>query len=57
MEEEYDYDFKKHFINGNTLHILEKAITWDDLIDNTFIISDHYNQLLNDLESFRNLLK
>lgn len=56
-EEAYDYDFKKHFINGNTLHILEKTTTWDDLIDNTFIISDHYNQLLNDLESFRNLLK
>ena len=55
--EEYDYDFKKYFINGNTLHILEKATTWDDLTDNTFIVSDHYNQLSNDLESFRNLLK
>jgi hypothetical protein len=56
-EEAYDYDFKKHFIDGNTLHILDKTTTWDDLIDNTFIISDHYNQLLNDLESFRSLLK
>ena len=56
-EDAYDYDFKKHFIDGNTLHILDKTTTWDDLIDNTFIISDHYDKLLNDLESFRSLLK
>lgn len=56
-EEAYDYDYKKHFVNGDTLHILDKSTTWDNMIDDTFILSEKYDMLLSDLNNFRSLLK
>jgi hypothetical protein len=56
-EEAYAYDYKKHFVNGDTLHILDKSTTWDNIIDDTFILSEKYDLLLNDLNNFRSFLK
>jgi hypothetical protein len=56
-EEAYDYDYKKHFVNGDILHILDKSTTWDNIIDDTFILSEKYDMLLSDLNNFRSLLK
>lgn len=56
-EEAYDYDYKKHFVNGDILHILDKSTTWDNIIDDTFILSEKYDMLLSELNIFRSLLK
>lgn len=56
-EDEYNYYFMKHYSDGVTLHILNKAISWDNMSDNTFIKISAYDELINDIDLVKNLLK
>lgn len=55
-EDEYNYQFMKHYSDGTTLHILNKVTSWDEMSDNTFIKKSAYNELLNDIDAVRKLL-
>jgi hypothetical protein len=56
-KENYDHNYVKHFIDGVSLQILKKASTWDEMVDNTFIIESRYSELLTDISSIISLLK
>jgi hypothetical protein len=56
-EEEYDHLYKRHYADGLTIHILNRAISWDEMTDNAFIEGSSYYTLMHDIAKFVNLLR
>jgi hypothetical protein len=56
-EGEYNYYYKRYYSDGAILHILDKAISWDNISDNTFISISGYDELKKDIDLLMNLLK
>lgn len=57
--DEYKYNdyLMKHYSDGATLYILNIYISWDSIIDNTFIKISAYDELKNEIGLVNKLLK
>ena len=55
-EEEYNENYIKLFSDGTLIKILDHEYTWDLLDNDTFIEADFFDELVQDLNAFEQLL-